>query len=222
MTNIPFPMLTMPGQQPMVSGGRLINCYPEPLSQTAGLPNAYWRVPGLSVFGTTPSGSYRGGVYVQGVYYAIFGTTVYTFTSAGGAGTALTGSVPGTGFCYCSVNQASTPDVVFVSPGIGAFWSAYGSSSVGAYPDINVNSPGTPNCVTYMQGYFIFTYGNWQTIVTGPNNTAINPLNFATANSKPDTLFRPIPFGGQLLLCGSHSIPVFGGSDNQNRSPFFF
>ena len=99
MSNVPFPMLTTPGQHPTVAGGRLINCYPEPLAATAGLPNAYWRVAGLSAWGTAPSGLYRGSIAVKGTLYAIFGTTLYSFTSLGGAGTALTGTIAGTGFC---------------------------------------------------------------------------------------------------------------------------
>src|SRR6516225_6981379 len=116
MTNVPFPMLTTPGQHPTVAGGRLINCYPEPLAATAGLPNAYWRVAGLSAWGTAPSGLYRGSIAVQGTLYAIFGSTLYSFTSLGGAGTALTGTIAGTNFCWLAANQAATPDIVIVSP----------------------------------------------------------------------------------------------------------
>jgi hypothetical protein len=221
MPDVPFPMLTMPGQQPNVAGGRLINCYPEPLSQTAGKPNAYWRVPGLNVWGTAPSGIYRGGVYVQsqGIFYAIFGTTVYSYGGPG-AGTALGGAVAGTKFCWCTVNQAVTPDVVFVSPGIGAFWVAAGGTTVGAYPDSNV---GTPDAVTFMDGFFIFTDAAGQTIVSDLNTTTINPLNFATAQSKPDPLWRPVPLGnGQLLLCGANTMEVWGSPINPTGYPFSY
>ena len=221
MTNIPFPMLTAPGQKTNVAGGRLINCYPEPNAATAGLPNSYWRVPGLDVWGTVPSGTYRGGVYVQqqGIFYGIFGNTVYSWGGAG-AGTALSGSVSGTKFCWCAVNQAVTPDVVFVSPGVGAFWTPSGGTSVGAYPDAGV---GAPDSVTFLDGFFVFTAGNGTSIVSDINTTSINPLNFATAQSKPDALWRPMPLSnGQLLLCGSNTIEVWGTPINPTGYPFSY
>jgi hypothetical protein len=52
---------------------------------------------------------------------------------------------------------------------------------------------------------------------------SINALNFATAESKPDTLYRAIPLGnGQLLLCGSNSIEVWGGTVNDTGYPFSY
>jgi hypothetical protein len=202
----------------------LINCYPEPLAATAGKPNAYWRVPGLSVWGTTPSGSYRGGVVVAGTFYALFGSTVYTWTSLGGAGTALPGSIPGSQFCAFAFNQNSPPDIVVVSPGIGAFVINL-STGVANYPDANV---GTPNSVAYHLSFFIFTYGNGKSVasntdvLTSPPPTGINTINFAFANSKPDTLFRPVPLGnGQLLLCGSNTMEVWGGN-NPTGYPFSY
>jgi hypothetical protein len=53
-------------------------------------------------------------------------------------------------------------------------------------------------------------------------STNINALNFATAESKPDTLYRPIPLpNGQLLLCGSTSLEVWGGL-NDTGYPFSY
>src|SRR6516162_3094153 len=155
MTNIPFPMLTTPGQHTMVSGGRLINCYPEPLSATAGLPYAYWRVAGLSAWGTATSGLYRGSILVKGTLYAVFGSTLYSFTSLGGTGTALSGTpIAGAGFCWLAANQAATPDIVIVSPGSAVYWT--NGTSVSPYPDPNVTNFGTPNSVTYFLGFFVF------------------------------------------------------------------
>jgi hypothetical protein len=223
MTDVPFPLLSAPGQHPQVSGGRLVNCYPEPLAQTAGKPYAYWRVPGLNVFATTPAGSYRGGILVGGTFYALFGTTVYTFTSLGGAGVALAGSIPGSQYCWFAANQNSPPDIVVVSPGIGAFVIV--STGVANYPDSNV---GTPNSVVYLLSFFIFTYGNCKSVasntdvLTSPPPTGINPVNFAYANSKPDALWRPLPLGnGQLLLCGANTIEVWGGN-NPTGYPFSY
>lgn len=219
MTDVPFPLLTAPGLKPQAAGGRILNCYPEKLPATAGKPYGWFRVPGLGVFGTAPSGRFRGGVLVNNLFYGVFGTTVYSWTSAGGAGTALTGSVPGSDQVFAARNNAANPDVVFVSVGNGAFVVNGAGTGIVAYPDIDV---GQPNSVVFHKGFFIFTYGNGVTRASGVNTTAISTLDVATAESKPDTLYRPVPLGnGQLLLCGSTSLEVWGGA-NDSGYPFSY
>jgi hypothetical protein len=220
MPDVPFPMLTTPGQAPQVAGGRLVNCYPEPLAATAGKPNVYWRVPGLSVWGTAPSGTYRGAVVTGGTFYGIFGNTVYSWTSAGGAGTPLTGSIPGTAFCWCAVNQNSPPDIVIVVPGTGAFTFSVGAGAVSNYPGVVV---GSPNSVVFMGGYFLFTYGSGTTFASDVNSTNIQSINFATAQSKPDALYRPMPLGnGQFLLAGANTMEVWGPPINNLAYPYSY
>src|SRR5258708_3553332 len=96
MVDLPLPLLNSPGRQPQPPVTRLINSYPEKLPASAGKPYAYWRVPGLKPWGTTPGANYRGSLVVGNLLYAVIGNTCYTFPVAGGAGTALTGSVLGT------------------------------------------------------------------------------------------------------------------------------
>jgi hypothetical protein len=217
MVDVPFPLLTSPGQRPQTAGGRLINCYPQPLPATAGRPYVYWRVPGLGSFGTAPLGIFRGGVQVQNTFYGVFGTKVYTFTAAGGVGVAVPGTLPGTANVFCAVNQNSPPDVVMVSPGDGAF--VVTGAGVVAYPGATV---GQPNSVVFHKSFFIFTYGSGKTFASDPNSTNVNSLNNATAESKPDTLYRPLPLGnGQLLLAGSNTIEVWGGQ-NDTGYPFSY
>ena len=180
-------------------------------------------MPGLDVFGTLPGGApatarYRGGVLVNTIFYGVFGQLVYSFTAAGGAGVALVGALPGTGIVFAARNNAANPDVVFVAPGDGAFW-INAINQVVAYPDVDV---GQPNSVVFHKGFFIFTYGNGTTRASGVNVTAISLLDSATAESKPDILYRPVPLGnGQLLLCGSTTLEVWGGQ-NDSGYPFSY
>jgi len=207
MPDIPFPLLNAPGRLPQAAGGRLTNCYPETLPKTAGKPYAYWRTPGLKPFGTSTNTNYRGALLVGGTLYCVIGTKVFTFTSLGGAGTALGGTLPGTLPVTMARNNAATPDIVIVAPGDGAFVITAGA--VASYPDTDV---GQPNAVLFHKGFFIFTYGDGKTRASDVNSTNINTLSGATAESKPDTLYRPIALGnGQLLLCGSNTIEVWGG-----------
>ncbi len=210
MTAVPFPVLSAPGRKPQSAGGRLINCFPEKLSGTAGEQYIYWRVPGLKAFGTSADTNYRGALVVGSTLYAVFDDTVYTFTSSGGAGVALTGTVPGTVPVIMARDNAATPHIAIVSPGDGVVQIA--SGAVSAWPDADV---GQPNAVEFMRGAFFFTYGDGKIRNSGINATSISTLDEATAESKPDTLYRPIQLGnGQMLMVGSSSSEVWGGQFN--------
>jgi hypothetical protein len=217
VTAVPMPLLSAPGRHPQASGGRILNCFVEQLSDTAGQKYVYWRAPGLASFGTTQNAVPRGQLTVGNTLYTVVGTKVFASSSAGGAATQLGGTLPGTTGVFMAANNAATPDVVIVAPGDGAFVITGGA--VVAYPDADV---GQPNAVGFLGGYFIFTYGDAKTLASGINSTSINPADFATAASKPDTLYRPIPLGnGQLLLAGSASIEVWGG-ENDTGYPFSY
>jgi len=221
MVDVPLPLLTAPGRLPQAAGGRLINTYPEKLPATAGKPHAYWRTPGLRPWGTSPGTNYRGALLVNNLMYCVINTVVYSFSVIGGVGTALSGSVLGTAPVTMARNNKPSPDIVIVAPGDGAFWiDPTAPTIVASYPDVDV---GQPNAVVFHRGFFIFTYGDGTTRSSDVNSTNINTLNFATAESKPDTLYHPIPLGnGQLLLCGSNSIEVWGGTINDTGYPFSY
>lgn len=217
MTDVPFPLISAPGRHPQASGGRLINTIVEQLSNTAGAKLIYWRAPGLKGFGTTAAGSFRGALQVGATLYAIVDSKVYTFSSSGGAGTALTGTVSGTTAAFLARDNASTPNIVVVVPGENP--KVIASGAVSDYPDTDV---GQPNSVVFHKGYFVFTYGDGKTRTSGINSTSINTNDVATAESKPDLLYRAIPLGnGQILLVGSSSMEVWGGV-NDTAYPFSY
>lgn len=210
MVNVPMPLISAPGRKPQASGGRLINVMVEKLGDTAGSKLIYWRVPGLKAFGTTTETNFRGAILVGSTAYVIMGDTAFTFTSGGGAGSSLSGTVPGDVPVFLARNNAATPDIVMVVPGDGAFVISGGA--VAAYPDLDV---GIPNSVVFHKGFFVFTYGDGTTRTSGVNSTSINTLDVATAESKPDPLLRGMPLGnGQLLLCGTTSIEVWGDGED--------
>lgn len=217
MVALTLPTTTAPGQYPQESGGRIINAYVEPLAGNAGTKFALKRAAGLTSFGTTAQTGYRGGQLVGGTFYSAFADKAVKGTSAGGAATVLTGSLLGTLPVIWARNNASTPDLVAVAPGDGAF--VVTSTAVSSYPDVDV---GSPNSVCFLTGFFIFTYESGKVQASGINSTSINTLDFANAESKPDILYRAIPLGnGQLLLCGDKSMEVWGGL-NDTGFPFSY
>lgn len=218
MTAVPFPFLSAPGRHPQAAGGRLVNCYPEQLPETAGQKYIYWRVPGLRGWGEAGQQGFRGALVVAGTLYAVFGNTAYSFTSAGGAGTALTGTVPGTAPVIMARDNAAVPHIVIVAPGDGAV--IINGTAVESYPDADV---GQPNSVCYMRGFFHFGYGNGVLRCSDVNSLSINSLSQASAESKPDGLFRTYPLGnGQLLAVGSDTMEVWGGQVNDTGYPWSY
>jgi hypothetical protein len=221
VVDVPLPLLNAPGRLPQAAGGRLINCYPETLPATAGKPYAYWRSPGLKPWATTTGANFRGALLVNNLIYAVIDNTVWTFPAGGGIGTALSGSVLGTLPVTMARNNKTTPDIAIVSPGDGAFWTNGGA--VTTYPNGSGGFIiGSPTAVSYLQSFFVFTYGNATTFTSDPDSTNVNGLNFATAQSKPDVLYRPVPYNGQLLLCGSNSIEVWGTPSGVNLTGYPF
>jgi hypothetical protein len=112
VVDVPLPLLTSPGRLPQAAGGRIINAYPEKLPAAAGKPHAYWRTPGLRVWGTTAGSNFRGSLLVGGLLYVVVNNTAYSFSSIGGAGTALTGTVAGTVPVTMARNNKASPDIV--------------------------------------------------------------------------------------------------------------
>jgi hypothetical protein len=209
MTAIPLPLISAPGRNAQTTGGRLVNCFMEKLSSTAGQQYAYWRAPGLKLFKGITGDNFRGALLVGALLYVIVDDKAYSVASDGTT-VQMTGTVNGSAGVFMARNNASTPDIVVVSPGDGA--QVIASGAVSDYPDSDVLQP---NAVTYLKGVFVFTYGDGTTRNSDVDTTNVNTQSQATAESKPDTLYRPIPLGnGQLLLCGSASMEVWGGEND--------
>lgn len=215
MTAIVLPTTSMPGQRPQESGGRLINCFAESLGEAAATPLKLLRVPGLHRFGTTNETTFRGGCQLGALVYTAWSGKVNTHTASGGAGTDLSGSLPGSEPVFFARNNKATPDLVIVSPDNGAFVAT--TSTVSAYPDADV---GAPNSVCFLKGYFIFGYGTGAMRASGLNATSINTLDTATAESRPDTLYRVLARGDTLIAAGSQSIEFWGLNGEATGFPF--
>lgn len=217
---VPFPLSSAPGASTQESAGRLINAYAEPLGKdlgaTKGLapPPVVWRkCPGLTQFCASTQSGFRGGLLVGSTLYTAWSGKAATYTS-GGVETVLTGTLNGTEKVFWARNNKSpTPDVVCVAPQTGAFTVTPAAVSSFADPDI-----GTPNSVGFMDGYFIFTYGDGSLQASGLNDVTINTLDRTKAQSKPGGLLRGLAFNGQFYALG----PTFGEVYNNTAQPTGF
>lgn len=234
MVAIPFPLSTSPGQRPQEGAGRLVNAYADQRGESAGI--VWHRAPGLRLLGSDTeagtwiswsfpfeefyvvreqplgAGQFRGGVVVGSTIYGPFGTTVYGVDESGSF-TPLTGTLPGTGKVFSARNNNATPQVVFVTDSVAYYITG---TSVAAYPD---NDVGSPSCVCFHDGYFMWGYGSGKIQASGVNVTAVNQLDFTTAESNPDGIFQTWSYQGQLYAGGPSTIEVFGSPINSENFP---
>ncbi len=218
---IPFPLSSSPGANPAESAGRLINTYAEPLgkdveaSRGGAPPQVVWRkVPGLSLFGASANTGFRGSVLVDNALYTAWSGKASRYDSAG-VETALTGTLNGTEKVFWARNNAATPDVVSVAPATGAFTVTSTAVSAFADPDI-----GAPNSVCFMDGFFIFSYGDGTLQASGLNNVSIATTDKTKAQSKPGGLYRAVTFNGQLYALGPSFGEVYSNTANPTGFPF--
>lgn len=222
MARIPWPLSSSPGSSPQESSGRLINCYAEPLGKVveadkgSAPPAVVWRkCPGLTLFAASAAQSgFRGGILVDNTAYAAWSGKVTSFDSAG-TETVLTGALTGTEKVFWARNNKTTRDVVCVAPGTGAFTVT--TSAVSAFADSDV---GSPNSVGFMDGYFIFTYGDGTLQASGLNDVTINTLDKTKAQSKPGGLTRGLPYNGQYYALGPNFGEVYNNTANAAGFPF--
>lgn len=211
---IPIPVSTAPGSKYQESAGRLINCYAEPLGETAANKFVIRRSPGLENFGTTAEDGCRGFLEVAGTLYVAFGGELEKFSSAGGASTNV-GNLNGTKKGFFARNNNTTPDKWFVDPdgNIAVFTP---SAVTNSWPDGDLPAV---NSTCSIDGYGVFTTGDGRAFATDLNSTSVNSLSFGKAESKPDGLVRCIAWGEKLMLFGNQTTEVW---TNAGTSPFPF
>jgi hypothetical protein len=203
--NLVFPTSSWPGDQGE-GAGRLINCYVDKEAESI----VWHRSAGMSAFADTGIGVPRGMLATSSALYVAVEDELVSINSAGYV-TVLGGTLGGTGPVTMSRNNAATPDIAVVSDA-GAFTISAGS--VITWPDSDV---GSPNSVSLLDAYFIFTYGDGSIIASDLNSTTINSLSTAKAEANPDGLIRGTVSGRQFYAWGPSSLEIF---DNAGTSPF--
>lgn len=200
-TPFPFPKSSTPGSRPGEGEGRLFNCY----SVTEGDRSYVRRTPGLARLIALGGTGFRGGIDINGVRYAVFNGSVKR--EEGGVVTTLTGTVPGSDWVTIQRNNKvtdgeSTPDIVVVRSAGGAY--VINDTTVSEYPDADL--PDTVNSVDFLEGFLLFTDPNGTIYASELNSTDINPLSFATAESRSDGLRRVIVRGNIAYFMGKTTI----------------
>jgi len=216
MVAVPWPTSSAKGKF-AESGGRLINVYAERLPDKRIKLS---RVPGVrSIVEVEGYSHCRGAIEINGVVLAALDERLVTITLVGGNFiVADIGAFAGTETVYFARNNKSpTPDIVAVTDGTAFVVDM--SSGASSYPDGDV---GSPNSVRFIGGYFVFSYGNARMRASGLNDTTINTLDTAFAESKPDGLLRVEALGSNLYACGPQTIEVWRNTGNATGFPFSY
>lgn len=156
-----------------------INCYP--IARNGGL--AQVRTMGSALFSTV-TGLARGSIKMAGVVYAVFGTSLYSISSAGGA--ANLGTIAGSGRVSMATDQAN----IVIVTGYGQPGYVYNASlSTITDPDF----PGA-DVVNFTGGYFTFAYTDgW--FISEVNAVTFNALDFVGRSGETDILSQVVDHG---------------------------
>lgn len=216
MTAINFPVTTSPGRTTSEGAGRLINCRAEALGEGAQAGYVRHRVPGIASWGTSSETGLRGTLVVGSTVYAAFASRVVKWASSAGGASAAVGDLAGTDrVFFARNNKRPTPDIVLVCQA-GAFKMVSDVIS-----DLNDADLPSPTDVCFLDGYFFFGIADGRCFASGLNAITVGANDFITAEAKSDTLYRVVPWNGQLMICNSGSIEVWAGQPvNDTGFPF--
>ena len=203
---VPLPLGSNPARARTASDTRVINGFIEAVSDSPKTKYAIYGSAGLEHWTDIPGGLCRGMIEADGLLFVLSGSTLYKATSAGVA-TSL-GVVPGTGPVIMARNAAS-PAQVAICAGGEVYIATSASVGLLYLPDLFT---GNVVSVDWLDGYFIFALSDGRFFISGLNSTAIDPLDFASAEGDPDGLVRAYVHGRELFLMGRKTIEVWANT----------
>lgn len=192
---------------------RTINLYPV-LDQQGKEVSALYGTPGLTLFATAGSGVGRGGfAAANGRSFVITGSELYELTSAGVTtllGTLLTSSG------NVSIDENGLQ--LGICDGTYVYTFTYATNTFARVTDVDLPTAGT---ITFIDGYFVINQPNTGKFFISAfyDGTSWAALDFATAESSPDSLLRVINAVGQLWLLGDKTGEIW---TNTGASAFPF
>jgi hypothetical protein len=212
MVDIIFPPTTAPGIMPAESGGRLINAYAENLPGLPKAPYVLRRSAGLTQFSDTTRSGFRGSFFDVAQLYSAWNSRL-VWTDSAGVTTDIGALAGAEWVSFAHNNRTPTPDYV-VATSAGLF--PFTTGGVGAA----LATPALGNSVTFGEGFFFYSVADGRVYASDINSTTWNSLNRITAQAAPDILLRVIYYNGELYICGTETIEVWGSNGNPNPTGF--
>jgi hypothetical protein len=160
---------------------------------------------GLKAFSSN-TGLHRGSFAHQGVGYILLGTTLSSFDDAGALTTL--GTILGDGR---AVFDGLGSIIIITANSVAYTWDGT-TFTTATDPDFE-----SPNTVTVINSQAVYDGNDGRFGVSDVGlPLTINALNYATAESKADTLLRPFAFGTNVYMFGSEAIEQWWNSGNGN------
>lgn len=193
-----------PGREPHAGVARMVNMYAEEAGEGGKVMAPLWPVAGLTDFATLASGgATRAMLSLDTEVLVVSNRTLYRVDAAGTA--TLVGGIASDGHVTMARNgRTSGVQVGIVCDGLYYIYAA------GVLTQINDPDLQPPNSICYVGSYFVFTSPSGRiTISEIEDGTAIDGLDFATAERNPDGLLIGKPRGNEIVLFGSRSTEIW-------------
>jgi hypothetical protein len=181
---------------------RMVNLFPEVVPEGGKEPAFLMRAPGLNLLATVGTGPIRG-LWQLGAYmYVVSGGMLYKVDS-NYAATAL-GPIANLG----PVSMTDNGTQIFIAANPQSY--IYNTSTNVLAQITDNDFPGAAT-VGYLDGYFVFTEPNSQRfwVTSLLDGSAIDPLDFASAEGSPDGLVGLIIDHREVWLFGTNSVEVW-------------
>jgi hypothetical protein len=184
------------------ANNRMVNLFPEIVSEGGKEPAFLNRAPGLRLLTTVGTGPVRGLWQYGGYAYVVSGNTLYRVDNQYAITTL--GVVANDG----PVSMADDGNYLFVACNGPSF--VYNATTTVFVQITDVDFPGALT-VSYLDGYFVFIEPDsqrvWVTALLNP--LAVDPLDFASAEGNPDGLVSSITDHSEIWLFGTTSVEVW-------------
>lgn len=197
----------------------LVNCYAEDVGEDNESKWAVYACDSFSSFSTltgSGSGIVKGMLnFDDATLYVVNGTRINRIDTAGTA--TDMGALATSGYAYIARNRKSPNAQVMIVTSDGLVRIIENNSV--STPSYDSDVP-TFNSVCALDGYFILTAANGEWFITSiDDGSAIDPIEFAQANSSPDGAVRCINRGRDVLIAGPRSIEFYQNT-GQTDFPF--
>ena len=209
MQPLPLGTQSNPGRQPHAGVARLVNMYAEEAGTGGKVQAPIWPVAGLTNFATLTNGGATRAILGLDNEVLVVSNRAFYRVDVGGAAT-LVGGIASDGHVSIARNgRSSGTQVGIVCDGLYYIYTA------GTLTQINDPDLQPPNSICYVGGYFVLTCPSGRWYVTEiEDGTAIDGLDFATAQRSPDGLVIGKPRGNEVILFGARSTEIWQQVDN--------
>lgn len=212
LKDLPLPTGSDPAEDLYAGGGRLINCFWEPL--TDGKSGGQWQaVDGLVAFAEVEDvGGCRAMLELSDSdAYAVLGRVLVRLDGAGSA--TILGGIASDGMVTMARNRADPPVICIVCDGL-VYYCQAGVLTQNTDPDLP-----PPISVTALDGIFSFLCQDGRHFASDVDAIDVNALSFATAEALPDPGVRNWTRGRDLVIGGTKSLEFWS---NVGDDPYPF